>query len=364
MFEKLQRQLAKRKSENSYRELKLNDSLVDFCSNDYLGLSRLLNVKNEEAVGSTGSRLLQGNYPLIEKVEQELADFHKATEALIYNSGYTANIGLFSALPQKGDVILYDEFIHASVKDGMRLSFAKSYSFAHNDVQDFEKKILKLTKEITGEVYVAVESVYSMDGDKAPLTELVELCDKYNCILVVDEAHAVGVYGGKGEGLVQSLGLEKKVAIRLVTFGKGLGCHGATVLCSKLIKDYLVNFSRSFIYSTALPPVSVKVIREAYACMKGCDQIELLQQNIQYFREGAKECKLQGLIPSDSAIHCIVIAGNAKVKTRSELLQDKGFDVRAILSPTVPVGGERLRVCIHAFNSKNEIDELLKVLLL
>lgn len=359
MFEKLQKQLDKRKSENSFRELKSKDGLIDFSSNDYLGISRLLNIESTEAVGSTGSRLLQGNYALIVSLEEELADFHQSESALVYNSGYVGNIGLFSAIPQKGDVIFYDEFIHASVKDGMRLSFAKNYSFKHNDLEDLEKKYLKLKNEIKGEVFVAVESVYSMDGDKAPLVELVQLSKRYNIALVVDEAHAVGVYGYKGEGLVQSLGLQNEVAIRLVTFGKALGCHGAVVLASKLIKEYLVNFSRSFIYSTALPPVAVKVIKDAYSLMKTKEQCKLLRSNINYFRVASLHSELNGLISSDSAVQCMVIPGNNQAKRSSEYLQRNGFDVRSILSPTVPRGLERLRICIHSFNTKKEIDELI-----
>ncbi|MFT6715546.1 MAG: 8-amino-7-oxononanoate synthase [Saprospiraceae bacterium] len=362
MFDKLHKQLAKRKRENSYRELKLSDNLVDFCSNDYLGISRLLNFENKEPVGSTGSRLLQGNYSLIETLEQELASFHDANEALVYNSGYVANIGLFSCLPQKDDVILYDEYIHASVKDGMRLSFAKSYSFKHNDLQDFEKKLLKLKKETKGNVYVTVESVYSMGGDKAPLRKITELTEYHSCVLVVDEAHAVGVYGKKGEGLVQYLGLENKVAIRVVTFGKAVGCHGAAVLCSNLIKTYLVNFSRSFIYSTALPPSTVAVIRKAYTQMKTSKQILLLQENIKYFKKAAEAGNLKSLMPSDSAVQCVLVPGNSEAKACSNLLRKNGFDVRAILSPTVPVGMQRVRICLHAFNRKQEIDGLFSVL--
>jgi 8-amino-7-oxononanoate synthase len=362
MFEKLQKQLAKRKSENSYRVLKLNNKLVDFCSNDYLGISRLLKFENNEKVGSTGSRLLQGNYPAIENLEKQLAVFHQSTASLIYSSGYTANVGLFSSILQKGDVIFYDEFTHASVKDGVRLSFAKSYSFKHNDVPDLEKKITKLKREALGEVYIAVESVYSMDGDQAPLKGLVEVCEKYECVLVVDEAHAVGVFGANGEGLVQHLGLASKVAIRLVTFGKALGCHGAVILCSPLVKEYLINFSRSFIYSTALPPSSVKVIEQAYLFMNDNRQIELLKNNIQYFKTVAKERNIINLIESDSAVQCIITSGNNEAKDVSNQLQKKGFDVRPILAPTVPIGFERIRICVHAFNDRTEINELVRSL--
>jgi len=359
MFEKLQRKLSKRKEENCFRELQLNGDLVDFCSNDYLGLSKLLDIKNSDPVGSTGSRLLQGNYPLIEELEKDLAEFHKCSSALVYNSGYAANVGLFSALPQKGDIVLYDELIHASVKDGMRLSFATSYSFKHNDMKDFKLKLQKVKEGFDGEIFAAVESVYSMDGDQAPLLELADLSEQHEFTLVVDEAHAVGVFGDQGEGLVQALGLEDKVAVRVMTFGKALGCHGAAVLCPELIKEYLINFSRSFIYSTALPPASVTVIRHAYSFMKSTKQISILKEKIKYFKEGATARGVIGLMSSGSAIQCIVKSGNTYAKECSQLLQDQGFDVRPILSPTVLVGKERLRICIHAFNSELEIDQLL-----
>lgn len=359
MFEKLQKKLLKRREEGSYRELKLNEDLVDFCSNDYLGVSKLLRVKNDGAVGSTGSRLLQGNYTEIEDLEKELASFHQTETGLIYSTGYSANVGLFSALLQKGDVVLYDEYIHASVKDGVRLSFAQGYAFKHNDLSDFEKRIRKVKAHLKGELYVAVESVYSMDGDCSPLQKLVKLSEEHGFVLIVDEAHAVGVFGDSGEGLVQDLGLESKVPIRVVTFGKAVGCHGAIVLCPTLIKEFLVNFSRSFIYSTALPPSSIKVISESYSFLKNTGKTSLLRHNIKYFKEGADLRRLIGLIPSKSAVQCFVIPGNVEVKKSSDFIRDHGFDVRAILSPTVPKGSERLRVCIHAFNTEKEIDDLL-----
>jgi 8-amino-7-oxononanoate synthase len=245
----------------------------------------------------------------------------------------------------------------------MRLSFATNYSFKHNDILDLTNKLHKVKKGFNGDIFVAVESVYSMDGDQAPLVKLAELAKQHGLILVVDEAHAVGVFGGRGEGLVQALGLEALVAVRIVTFGKALGCHGAAVLCPELIKEYLINFSRSFIYSTALSPASTNIIKHAYSFMKSTKHINILQEKIKYFKSGATARDIHGLMNSASAVQCIVKSGNSYAKECSETLQNQGFDVRPILSPTVSIGKERLRICIHAFNSELEIDNLLDNLL-
>lgn len=359
MFEKHQQQLNKRKEENNHRTLSLDEGLVDFCSNDYLGISKELKSEGNESVGSTGSRLLRGNYSLIEQLEGKLADFHQVPSALVYNSGYVANLGIFSAIPQKGDAVLYDEFIHASAKDGMRLSFAKTYSFKHNDLESLKNRISTLRKSIHGDLYVAVESVYSMDGDAAPLRDLVDLSRSLNFVLIVDEAHALGIYGKQGEGLVQALGLGDYVGIRVVTFGKSLGCHGAAVLCNDILKEYLINFSRPFIYSTALPPHAAKIIIKAYSVLGNGSQVALLTDHIQLFKSKAAFLQLSDLIPSDSAIQCFLMPGNDLVKKCSDLLGEAGFDVRAILCPTVPKGSERLRICLHAFNTKEQIHDLL-----
>ncbi|HLK28560.1 MAG TPA: aminotransferase class I/II-fold pyridoxal phosphate-dependent enzyme, partial [Puia sp.] len=246
----LHKKLNERKEQNAFRQLRLPDHKIDFCSNDYLGI-----VKNNLIIwnqtencklktenlrhGSTGSRLLTGNYPLIEETEKLIAKFHEAPSGLIFNSGYDANVGLLSCVPQRGDTIIYDYLSHASIRDGIRLSFAESFSFAHNRLDDLEKK-LKVSK---GNVFVVTESVFSMDGDCAPLNEIVSLCEKYNAHLILDEAHATGVVGEKGEGLAQHLGLHEKFFARMHTFGKAVGCHGAIVLGSKTLHDYLINFS-------------------------------------------------------------------------------------------------------------------------
>jgi 8-amino-7-oxononanoate synthase len=360
-----------RKQNNSLRQLPLSNKLIDFASNDYLGLSKSEAVFNEthqylidnDSIknGATGSRLLSGNHKLYPETENYIAQFHKSESALIFNSGYDANVGFFSSLPQKGDLILYDELCHASIRDGIQLSNAKAYKFNHNDFEDLEKLILRNSNTI---IYIVTESVFSMDGDTPNLEELVQVSEKYNCYLVIDEAHALGVFGDKGEGLVQMLGLQDGVFARIMTFGKGLGCHGAAILGSLELTDYLVNFSRSFIYTTGLSPHSVATILMAYRYLDEEKQnIEFLRENIIHFNQ---EKNLSGLkqlfVRSKSAIQSGIIPGNEKVKTIANQLQQKGFDVKAILSPTVPEGQERLRFCLHSFNSKEEISQVLRLL--
>lgn len=368
----LSNKLAQRAESNSVRKLPAQNFLIDFSSNDYLGLSKseaVFNETHEYLVrnkiiqnGATGSRLLSGNHKLYQETEKFIANFHRSESALIFNSGYDANVGFFSSVPQKGDLILYDELCHASIRDGIQLSNAKAYKFAHNDFEDLERLILRNENSTT---YIVTESVFSMDGDTPNLEELARLSEKYNCYLIIDEAHALGVFGdfetsGAG-GLVEMLGLQNKIFARIMTFGKGLGCHGAAVLGSEELKNYLVNFARSFIYTTGLSPHSVATILIAYQFLeKDNNNIKGLKDNIIHFNQ---ELNLLGLkqmfVRSKSSIQSAIVPGNDKVKSIAAQLQEKGFDVKAILSPTVPEGQERLRFCLHSYNSKQQIEVVL-----
>lgn len=364
----LSNKLQQRIQSNSLRSLTESNYLVDFSSNDYLGLSQSENIfdethqfildRNYKKNGATGSRLLSGNHKLYQETEAFIAKFHQSEAALIFNSGYDANVGFFSAVPQKGDLILYDELCHASIRDGIQLSNAKAYKFNHNDFEDLEKSILRNPDTV---IYIVTESVFSMDGDCPNLEELVSVSSKHNCYLVVDEAHALGVFGSKGEGFVQMLGLEDHVFARIMTFGKGLGCHGAAILGSVELKDYLVNFARSFIYTTGLSPHSVATILIAYQHLKkDSASILKLRENIVFFNQQKNLLSLKPLfVRSKSAIQSAIIPGNEKVKTIANQLQENGFDVKAILSPTVPEGQERLRFCLHSYNSKEEISAVM-----
>ncbi len=336
--------------------------MIDFCSNDYLGFARSEKLKAlvqtelakypDYKNGSGGSRLLSGNTAFTEELEQQIAAYHQAETGLIFNSGYDANLGLFASLPQRGDTIIMDELIHACLIDGARLSLANRFSFKHNDLEDLEKKL----KNAKGICYLAVESVYSMDGDEAPLMQILQLSQKYNAHLIVDEAHATGVFGS---GLVQRLNLQDQVFARTVTFGKALGSHGAVVLGSENLRNYLINFARSFIYTTAPGFHQLVTTKMAYALLKESDSIQTQLQNlISLFKNELQKKHPTQLIPSNSAIQSVIFAGNENVKKAADNLQKNGFDVRAILSPTVAAGKERLRICLHAYNTGQEIMNL------
>ena len=368
--EYIENKIKDRKNKDAFRSFKVNESLVDFCSNDYLGFARntdlleasktMLEATVGNVNGSTGARTITGTTKLITALENQIASFHGSDAALIYNSGYAANLGLFSSLPYRGDTIVYDELIHASIRDGMTMSRANAYSFKHNDLNALEKK-LKLAK---GNIYVAVESIYSMDGDMAPLKEIAELCLKYDAALIVDEAHSNGLYGENGEGLVSELGLQDKVFARVMTFGKALGCHGAAVVGSQNLKDFLINYSRSFIYTTAPAPHQVISIKNAYDILSiNSDNRLKLSDLIKSFKESIKSHKHLVLIDSISPIQCLIVPGNKEVKVLCEAIQGDGFDVRPIVAPTVPVGKERIRICFHAFNSTEEVEGLVNSIL-
>jgi 8-amino-7-oxononanoate synthase len=369
---KLADKLEKRTSNNALRQLGSTRDLIDFASNDYLGFAKSkaifdqvhanLEEINFQQNGATGSRLLTGNYQLYTETENQIAASHNAETALLFNSGYDANIGFFSAVPQKGDCILYDELIHASIRDGVQLSNANTYKFKHNDEEDLERLILKAQLNPETNIYVVTESVFSMDGDTPPLAEIANLCQKHSVYFIVDEAHALGVFGNYGEGLVQLLDLQNLIFARIITFGKGLGCHGAVILGSEILKSYLVNFARSLIYTTGLSPHSVATIQVAYQHLaKNKEAREQLRTNINIFNQQKVLLGLKPLfVRSKSAIQSAVIPGNEKVKDIANQLQNSGFNVKAILSPTVPEGQERLRICLHSYNSAAEIESLLK----
>lgn len=368
MFTHLAQQLDKRESQNALRKLKVHGDLIDFCSNDYLGLARnktIFQSVNQEfekesqinKLGATGSRLIAGTSQYCVDLEIFLAKLHHSESALIFNSGYTANLAVLSTLPQKGDIVFYDELSHACIKEGIRLSFAEKFSFKHNDLDDLKRKLEKCNAKT---IYVAVESIYSMDGDESPLLALTELCKQFNAIIIVDEAHSTAHLGTGGNGLVCQLGLEKEIPIRIHTYGKALGCHGATVIAPKVITDYLINFARPFIYTTALPLHSLVNIKMAYKYLStNNEEVKLLNKNISLFKS------LTNTLPkveSNSPIQAILIPGNDEVKNTSTNLQKAGFDIRPIMSPTVKEGGERLRICIHTYNTEKQITELCGLL--
>ena len=358
--------LNKRTEEKSLRGLKTAYPTIDFSSNDYLGFSTQgylhHEIKKHDSsmrIGSTGSRLISGNSSIYQELENAIADFHQAESALLFNSGYDANLGLLSSVPQKGDLILSDELIHASLIDGIRLSYATHYKFKHNSIEALEALLVR-HKDAFKEIYIVVESVYSMDGDCAPLKAYVALCKKYHIHLIVDEAHAIGVFGVQGKGLCNELQIEKECFARIYTYGKAMGCHGASVVGSNVLKDFLINFSRSFIYTTAMPEHSLIAIKAAYQLLQTTQQITDLKNNIAYFN--SKISNSSAFIESMSSIHCKIVSGNQEVQALEDKCWENNLFVKSIKSPTVKATQERIRICLHAFNTQQEIDLLLSFL--
>ncbi|GAB9470536.1 8-amino-7-oxononanoate synthase [Globisporangium polare] len=395
MDAKLQRALDTRRRVGTLRSLQPQTlDCVDFFSNDYLGFAkskalqaRVAQRKVELAsdhllLGSTGSRLISGNSSYFMQVEKELAAFYNSEAALLFNSGYSANLGVLSSVPQADDVVLFDELIHNSCHEGMRLSraYAKgnAHAFKHNDLVDLAAKLEEATsltkndrraKENHGCVFVVVESLYSMDGDVAPLKAMTDLCERHGAFLIVDEAHGTGVYGPRGSGLVRELGLDAKpdvVSCRVYTFGKAMGCHGAVVCGSQVLIDYLVNYARSFIYTTAFPFEQLATVQVAHEfCATADQQRQQVLELVQYFKrqvEANDWIPSTALLESDSPIQGVVFAGNHEVLHAAKQMIAMGIRVIPIRSPTVPKGSERFRIVIHANNTLREVDSLITAL--
>ena len=349
MDKKLIDRLAKREIEGTLRSLSFYTGMVDFFSNDYLGYASFSTPTYEGIYSGTGSRLISGNPPVAEACEQVVATHFNAEAALMFNSGYDANLGFFSSVPQKGDTVVYDALVHASIRDGIRLSLARSFSFKHNDLNDLR---LKLT-HATGTVYIAVEGVYSMTGDQVPLKELVDLAQEVGAYIYLDEAHSAGVFGKNGSGLAVEMGVEDKIFTRLVTFGKAFGAHGACVLGTDQLRQYLINFAHSFIYTTALPPENyqriISVLQDENLEKRRLD----LHQNSQFFHQ------IMGYPFGQTSPIVMLKAENRKELTKKSVeLKTELFAIKPIFHPTVPEEFEGIRISMHAFNTLEEIERL------
>lgn len=323
---------------------------ADFSSNDYLGLaaSPVLREAAQQAlmrgvpVGAGGSRLLRGNHAEHQALEIEAAAFFAAETALYLGGGFQANQAIFSTLPMQGDLIVHDALIHASVHEGMRLSRAQTRSFAHNQVDDAVRVIDAWRAEGgQGRVWIAVESVYSMDGDLAPLQALATLAAQQDAVLVVDEAHATGVFGPQGQGLAYALPACPLVTLH--TGGKGLGASGALICADRLLIDTLVNKARPFIYATAPSPLSAAILR---ASLRALHEMPVLQAGVQTrLAQAAVAAQPLGLAVNSPIVPVIFGDDNRALQT-AQALREQGFDIRAIRPPTVPKGTARLRVSI------------------
>lgn len=350
----LRDKLARREAAGTLRRLTHGRPAIDFASNDTLGLARSHQLTSlvataEPRAGSTGSRLLTGNSALAEELENAIAQFHGYASGTLFGCGYLANVGLLSAVTSDGDTIFFDAQVHASMHDGIRLSGARAFAFRHNDMAHLEER-LKRTHG-SGNRFVCVESIYSTDGSVAHLRDLCQLAARYDAQLIVDEAHAVGVWGPQGKGLVAEHELTDQVFAQVVTFGKALGCYGAVVVGSDLLKQVLVNFANAYVYTTALPETVLAAIRGSYALFPSME------------RERQQVRALADLFDgSHTHIQPIGVPGAKAARALAQALQNSGFDVRALLSPTVRRGQEVLRLCLHAFNTEAELVALFQAI--
>jgi 8-amino-7-oxononanoate synthase len=347
---------------------------IDFSSNDYLGLasSRELSdavsaaLERGVAIGAGGSRLLRGNDPEHEALERDAEAFFGAESCLYFGGGFVANYALFSTLPQRGDLVVHDALIHASVIDGMRAGKATIAAAAHNDAQSFDDAIARWrTDGGTGRPWIAVESLYSMDGDQAPLADLIAVARRHDGVLVVDEAHATGALGPDGRGLAHTLEGAPDV-ISLHTCGKALGASGALLLAPRVMRDYLVNRARPFIYATAPSPLMAAAVRAALHLVRedgvrgdGGRRQRLASLVAFAGRELERRC---GIAPSGSHIQPVILGADERAMSVAKALVAEGFDVRAVRPPTVPENTARLRISLTLNAGEDATARLLDTL--
>jgi 8-amino-7-oxononanoate synthase len=337
---------------------------IDFASNDYLALASAPALRaavgealaRGVAIGSGGSRLLRGNHDEHEALEAEAAAYFGCEATLFFSSGYAANAALLSTLPQRGDLIVHDALIHASSHDGMRLGRAERAAARHNDVSSFEDAVSRWRAAGgTGRVWICVESLYSMDGDRAPLPALVALAARHDAMLLIDEAHATGVFGADGRGLAGSLeGRENVITVR--TCGKALGCEGALVCGAFTVRDFLVNRGRGFIFSTAPSPLIAACVRAALRLVR--DEPERRQLLHGLMARAEERLVPLGATRTGSQILPLVLGDDSRTMAAAARLRTLGFDVRGIRPPTVPDGTSRLRISITLNADEDAIDGL------
>ncbi|PTS90919.1 8-amino-7-oxononanoate synthase [Sphingomonas sp. HMWF008] len=325
---------------------------VDFASNDYLALAGAPRLRAAVAaalargvpVGSGGSRLLRGNDPEHEALEADAAAFFGSETALFFSSGYAANSALFATLPQRGDLVVYDALIHASAHEGMKLGRAATIAAEHNDPGAIDATIAAWRREGgTGRPWIAVESLYSMDGDRAPLGDLMTVALRHEAMLLIDEAHATGVFGDQGRGLAAGLEGQENV-ITLRTCGKALGCEGALLCGPRTMRDFLVNRARGFIFSTAPSPLIAAAVRESLRML--ADEPERRARLAELIAFAERTLAPCGVTATGTQILPLIVGADAATMRLASTLQAAGFDVRGIRPPTVPVGTARLRISL------------------
>lgn len=337
---------------------------IDFASNDYLAMSsspRLATAVQKAIargvpLGSGGSRLLRGNDPEHEALEEDAARFFGCESALFFSAGYAANVALLSTLPQRGDLIVYDELVHASMHEGLRLTRATSISASHNDAQSFDDAAREWRAQgNTGRIWLAFETLYSMDGDMAPVADMARVAERHDAVMLIDEAHATGVFGPDGRGLAAGLdGRPDTIVLR--TCGKALGCEGALVLGPRVVRDFLVNRGRPFIFSTAPSPLVCAAVREALHML--ADEPQRREDLRNLVTHAERVLAPHGAHATGSQILPLILHEDARTMAVAAALQTKGFDVRGIRPPTVPQGTSRLRISLTLNATREDVDAL------
>ncbi len=342
---------------------------TDFTSNDYLGLAESEELRRAAfdaiargvPVGAGGSRLLRGNHDEHEALESEAAAYFGAETALYFGGGYVANFAIFSTLPQRGDLVVHDELVHASVHEGLRSGRADHVAVAHNDIDAFDASIVRWrARGGKGRPWISVESLYSMDGDSPDLAGLLAVADRHEAMIVIDEAHATGVLGPQGRGLAAACEGRENV-VTLHTCGKALGSVGGFILAPRVIRDFLVNRARPFIFATAPSPLTAAITRAAIEISRtNPERRERLARLVRFASgELRRRC---GIVPSGSHILPIVIGSDRAAVSVAASLQERGFDIRAIRPPTVPEGTARLRIALTLNVDEAAVAELFGAL--
>ncbi len=342
-------------------------NVINFCSNNYLGLANDPRLKEaamkaieKYGVGSGASRLVCGNMVLHKKLEEKIAEFKKQEVALVFNSGYTANLGIISSLADKDSLVLSDKLNHASIIDGILLSGANFKRYPHKDTQRLEE-LLRENRNFEKKLIIT-DTVFSMDGDIAPIFEIVRIAKKYEAMIMVDEAHATGVFGKTGAGLAEELNLKDEIAIQMGTFSKAAGSFGAFVCGKKDLIDYLINFSRPFIYTTSLPPaICAASIRAIEIIQNEPERRERLWKNVNFLRKGLNNLGFNTW-ESASPIIPILTRDAALTMEFSKRLFEEGIFIQGIRPPTVPVNQSRLRITITCGHKQEDLEFALNKL--
>ena len=365
-FERFEKELETLKEKNLYRQrIVLPDGVLDFSSNDYLGLKDCKKTKellckniHNLSLGSGASALISGYTEIQKQLEEELAKFKETESCIVVGSGYTANTGLIPALVREEDTVLSDEYNHASIIDGIRLTKSEKIIYRHCDVEDLERKIKN--RKNSGQVFIITDGVFSMEGDIAPLDRIKEIADRYDAIVIVDDAHSTGILGnGKGTIFHFGLSVDRNI-IQMGTLSKAVGSYGAFICAPKIVIDYLVNKMRTAIFTTALSPIQNFIsLQNLRILQKEPHRRKIVLENTQYLVSSLGEAGFNVSFRGTPIIPILINDENKALKIRDELLE-KGIFIQAIRPPTVPEGTSRLRITVSYKHKKDDIDRLIE----